>query len=103
MVSDDSSPSISISTGPALGTNGYIGYIPEYWHDTWSASFGASYQYQPNLMLRSGIAYDENPISTQHKTARIPTSDRIWLTAGFTQSLSALSSIDVAYGVHVYG
>lgn len=98
IISDDSSPSISISTGPALGGDGYIGYIPEYWHDTWSASLGASYQYQPNLMLRTGIAYDENPIRTQHKTARIPTSDRIWLTAGFTHSFSALSSIDVAYG-----
>lgn len=98
IVSDDSSPSISISTGPALGADGYIGYIPEYWHDTWSASLGATYQYQPNLVLRSGIAYDENPIRTRNKTARIPTSDRIWLTAGFTHSFSPLSSIDVAYG-----
>lgn len=98
IISDDSQPSISVSTGPALGANGYIGYIPEYWHDTWSASVGATYQYQPDLILRAGVAYDENPIRTKYKTARIPTSDRVWLTAGFSQSLSLLSSIDVAYG-----
>ncbi len=98
IISDDSSPSISISTGPALGESGYIGYIPQYWHDSWSVSVGATYQYQPTLTLRAGIAYDENPISKARKTARIPTSDRVWLSAGFTKALSPLSSFDVAYG-----
>lgn len=98
IVSNDANPSISITTSTALQGDGYIGYIPEYWHDSWSAAVGATYQYHPDLTLRAGIAYDENPISTAHKTARIPTSDRIWLSSGLTMQLSAHSSIDLAYG-----
>ncbi|MCT8126342.1 outer membrane protein transport protein [Alishewanella sp. BS5-314] len=98
IVSKDANPSISLSTGAQLGGTGYIGYIPEYWHDTWSFSLGATYQYQADLTLRAGIAYDENPIHTVHKTARIPTSDRIWLTTGLTTRLSAQSTLDLAYG-----
>ncbi|GGW59043.1 fatty acid transporter [Alishewanella tabrizica] len=98
IISNDTTPAISTSTSVALGGAGYIGYIPQFWHDTWSASFGVTYIYKPGLTLRTGIAYDENPISTRHKTARIPTSDRVWLTAGLTHRLSANSSLDMAYG-----
>lgn len=98
IISDDANPSISITTSTALQGDGYIGYIPEYWHDSWSAAVGATYQYSPDLTLRAGVAYDENPISTANKTARIPTSDRIWLSSGLTMQLSAHCSIDLAYG-----
>lgn len=98
ILSNDTAPSISLSTSVALQGEGYIGYIPEYWHDSMAAAIGATYQYTPQLTLRAGVAYDENPISTAHKTARIPTSDRIWLSGGLTRQLSAHSSVDVAYG-----
>lgn len=98
ILSNTDSPSISTSTSLQLGSAGYIGYIPQHWHDSWSASLGATYQVNPQFIWRSGLAYDENPIRSRNKTARIPTSDRIWLTAGFNYQLSAASSLDLAYG-----
>lgn len=100
IVSDDSTPSISLSTQMPQNLNktGYIGYIPEHWNDTWSFSLGTTVLYNDELSLRTGLAYDENPISTSHKTARVPTADRIWWTWGATWDLSAAQSVDFAYG-----
>lgn len=100
IVSNDANPSISLSTErPAnLNSEGYIGYIPEYWHNSWSFALGATYLYQADLTLKAGVAYDENPISQKHKTARIPTNDRVWLTVGANWQLSNQLSLDLAYG-----
>lgn len=98
ILSDDASPSISLSTQVALNYPGQIGYIPEYWRNSWSYSVGTTYQHQPDLTLKAGIAYDENPIRQERKTARIPTTHRTWLTAGANWKISAKMSLDVAYG-----
>ncbi|MBU2069772.1 MAG: outer membrane protein transport protein [Gammaproteobacteria bacterium] len=100
IVSNDTNPSISLSTQrePNLNSPGYIGYIPEYWHNSWSFALGATYVYQKDLTLKTGVAFDENPISQRHKTARIPTDDRVWLTVGANWQLSDKLSLDFAYG-----
>tara|TARA_R110002126_G_scaffold255504_1_gene398462 strand:+ start:1633 stop:3114 length:1482 start_codon:yes stop_codon:yes gene_type:complete len=100
IVSDDPNPSISLNTQrpPNLNSEGYIGYIPQQWQNSWSAALGASYVYQPGLTLKGGIAFDQNPISADHKTARIPTDDRLWLTAGANWTLNTRLSMDIAYG-----
>ena len=100
IISNDANPGISLNTQrePNLNSPGYIGYIPEYWHNSWSVAVGATYVYQPALTLKAGVAYDENPIAQSHKTARIPTDDRIWLTVGANWQLSARLSLDLAYG-----
>ena len=100
IISNDANPSISLNTQrePNLNSPGYIGYIPEYWHNSWSFALGATYVYQPDLTLKTGIAYDENPIGQSHKTARIPTDDRVWLTVGASWQLSDQLSLDLAYG-----
>jgi long-chain fatty acid transport protein len=100
IVSDDTTPSISLSTQLPQNLNkpGYIGYIPEHWQDTWSFSVGTTVQYNDELKLKTGLAYDENPISGRHKTARVPTADRIWWTWGANWALTAKQSVDFAYG-----
>ena len=100
IVSDDATPSISLSTQLPQNLNkaGYIGYIPEHWHDTWSFSVGTTVQYNDELTLKTGLAYDENPISSSHKTARVPTADRIWWTWGANWALTPEQSVDFAYG-----
>jgi long-chain fatty acid transport protein len=100
IVSNDANPSISLNTQlpPNLNSEGYIGYIPEYWQNSWSFALGATYVYQPELTLKAGVAYDENPIEQSHKTARIPTNDRVWLTVGANWQLSDKLSLDFAYG-----
>ena len=100
IISDDATPSISLSTQQPQNLNkaGYIGYIPEHWHDTWSFSVGTTVQYNDELTLKTGLAYDENPISGKNKTARVPTADRIWWTWGANWALTEQQSLDFAYG-----
>lgn len=100
IVSDDANPSISLSTQAAqnLNAEGYIGYIPEHWNDVWSFSVGTTVAYNEQLTLKTGVGYDENPITSSHKTARVPTTDRIWWTWGANWAYSANQSLDIAYG-----
>lgn len=100
IVSADANPSISLNTQiPAnLNNPGQIGYIPEYWHNSWSFAAGATYVLQSDVTLKAGVAYDENPIAQSHKTARIPTDDRVWASVGANWQLTDKLSLDFAYG-----
>ena len=68
------------------------------WDDTFRYSVGFDYQYSGKMILRSGIAYDETPVpSPERRTARIPGTDRTWLSFGFSYILDDHSSIDMGY------
>ncbi len=100
IISTDANPTISLSTQQPQNLNeeGYIGYIPEEWKNVWAFALGATYQLRPDLALKAGIAYDENPIQDSHRTARMPTTDRTWLTVGTNWQLAENMSMDFAYG-----
>jgi long-chain fatty acid transport protein len=100
IISIDATPSISLSTSQPqnLAKPGFIGYIPEYWRDTLSTSLGLTLQYRPDLQLKTGVAYDENPIAQSHKTARVPTADRLWWTVGANYLINRHWTLDLAYG-----
>lgn len=100
IVSTAGTPTISLSTQQAQNLNqpGYIGFIPEHWRDSLSVALGLSWQIQPERILKTGLAYDENPIDQSHRTARVPTTDRIWWTLGLNQQLSSHWSMDLAAG-----
>ena len=71
---------------------------PENWEDTLRYSIGFDYQYQSNMVLRAGLAYDETPIpSAELRTPRVPGNDRTWLSFGLTYTIDSESSIDVGY------
>lgn len=94
-VKSDGEGSISTIASQAYGTDpGYIIHIPEKWKDTISVAVGASYQLNDDWMLRSGYAYDESPIQDDHVTARIPSTDRHWITAGFRYRITPAASVD---------
>jgi len=98
IISDDASPSMSLSSQQSLGSSGYIGYIPEYWRDSWSFALGTTVVFSDTLTLKTGLAYDENPILNSHRTARVPSTDRIWWTWGANWALNNQQSLDFAYG-----
>ena len=100
IVSRDANPSMSLSTQQPQNLNkpGYIGYIPEYWHDTISGAVGATWQLTTHRQLKAGLAYDESPISSTHRTARVPTKDRIWGTLGWHEQLNTKWNMDLALG-----
>jgi long-chain fatty acid transport protein len=72
--------------------------IPEKWEDVTRISIGANYKYNDRLTLRTGVAFDEEPIpSARYRTPRIPGNDRTWLSLGAGYQLNKKMSIDVGY------
>jgi long-chain fatty acid transport protein len=68
------------------------------WEDVYRFSIGANYKYNDKLILRTGIAYDEEPIpSAQRRTPRIPGNDRTWLSFGAGYKLNKKLDLDVGY------
>lgn len=74
-----------------------LSLTPENWDDTLRFSLGANYRYSENLKLRAGVAYDQDAIKDQFRTARIPGNDRTWLSAGAQYKVSANSIVDFAF------
>lgn len=67
------------------------------WKDTWTFSLGTEYYMNDNLTLRFGTAWDQSPTAdNQHRTHRIPDSDRIWLSAGLSYRIDNMQ-FDLGY------
>lgn len=78
--------------------SGYVLLLKEEdFEDTWRISVGTTYQYNNNLTLRAGYAYDEGAVSYEHRSLSIPDTDRHWITVGATYALSDSMSLDVGY------
>ena len=70
----------------------------ENWKDTMRYSVGAHYQWTDRTKLLMGIGFDESPVpDAQHRTVRIPDSDRTWLAFGVGYKLNQKDVIDIAY------
>lgn len=76
----------------------YIGHIDESWVDVWAIAIGGTYQLNDKLALRAGYAYDQSPVRDEYRTARVPSSDRQWLTIGAGYKVDQDLSFDVAAG-----
>jgi len=67
------------------GTFGGSTPVQEKWKDTSRVSVGFHYypDFDENLVFRFGTTWDESPVrDAEHRTARIPCSDRIWIAGG---------------------
>ena len=67
------------------------------WHNTWSYSIGASYQVNPEWVLRTGFALDQSPTTNEHRNVRIPVGHRKILTFGAGWKASDNLTVDLAY------
>ena len=71
--------------------------VPENWKSVWTYSLGVDYYYNPQWTFRAGVSYDPTPIrSPKYRTARIPDSDRLWTTLGFSYQTTNWQ-VDVGY------
>lgn len=74
----------------------------EHWKDTLRYALGASYRQSDRLTWRAGLAYDPTPVpNAQHRTARLPDSNRTWLSVGLGYHLSKQAAMDVGY-THIW-
>lgn len=71
--------------------------VPENWKDTWRVSAGANYHYSEQWLARVGVAFDQSPVPDAYRTARIPDSDRTWLSFGGQYKPSKAGRLDFAY------
>lgn len=74
-----------------------LSLTPQNWDNSLRYSMGATYKYDSKLNLRAGIAYDEEAISDEFRTARIPSNDRTWLSVGASWQMSEKSKLDVGF------
>ena len=70
---------------------------PENWNNTMRYSVGVNYHYSDKLKLRTGLAYDEEAIDDEFRTARIPSNDRKWLSFGAGWQATPTTKLDVGY------
>ena len=70
---------------------------PENWSNTLRYSIGTNYHYSDALKLRAGLAYDDEAINDQFRTARIPGNDRKWLSLGANWKVMPNASVDIGY------
>jgi long-chain fatty acid transport protein len=72
-------------------------YIPEHWNNVWTYSAGLDYYHNENWTFRVGYSYDPTPIKNAFlRTARIPDSDRYWVTLGASYKKDKWT-VDVGY------
>ncbi|HAS6349848.1 TPA: aromatic hydrocarbon degradation protein [Vibrio vulnificus] len=69
----------------------------ENWKDNYRFAIGATYQVQPKLALRTGVAYDTSAVSDKNRTITIPETDRTWLSIGATYDWTQDFTLDAGF------
>ncbi len=73
------------------------------YQDTWRYAVGLTINPQEHWRVRTGFAYDETPVkNARTRSARIPDSDRTWLTLGFGWDPTDSLVLDLAYAHLIY-
>ncbi|QIW15017.1 hypothetical protein A4G20_00850 [Pasteurellaceae bacterium RH1A] len=86
----------------ATGSNGApLLQKDEKFSDNSRVAVGLSYDVNPALTLRTGVAFDETA-SVEHPSISIPDTDRTWYTVGATYRFTPNLSVDLAYA-HLRG
>ena len=71
---------------------------PENWKDVTRVAIGANYKYNNKLILRTGLALDEEPIpSAKFRTPRIPGNDRTWVSVGAGYKMNKKMNFDIGF------
>lgn len=68
------------------------------WRDTWRVAIGASYEYNSAWKLKSGIAYDQSPVSDpQYRPVSLPDNNRVWLSIGAQYKPTRDAALDIGF------
>ncbi len=73
-------------------------YSRQDFKDSWRLSLGGIYQWSDALKIRTGIAWDQTPVSNpENRSPRTPDVDRKWFSVGVGYRLREGLNLDVAY------
>ena len=67
------------------------------WNSTIRYAIGATYRANEKWTLRTGLSFDESPVSSQDRTLRIPDRDRIGLSFGASYQFIDNYKVDFGY------
>lgn len=70
---------------------------PENWRNTFRFALGLGYRMNENLMLRTGVAYEQSAVPDAFRTPRLPDNDHTIVAFGLNYKLSRSGSVDAAY------
>ena len=76
---------------------GYVSNVKEKWRDTNFYAIGANYKIDHQWTWRLGLAYDQSAVRYEHRTPRIPDSDRLWYSTGLNYKYNDKLTFDFAY------
>jgi long-chain fatty acid transport protein len=88
---------VTISTGSGGGA------IPRNWDDTWHYAAGIHYRPSPKWLLRTGIAYDTNPVDSSDRTADMPIDRQVRYAVGASYDWSESLTVGASFVYADYG
>ncbi|NIZ00613.1 transporter [Thalassospira lucentensis] len=71
------------------------------WSSAWFGTLGARYQYDENWAFTGGIAYDQTPVKTEHRSVRLPDSNRYWVSLGTSYKVNDWADVSLGY-THIF-
>ncbi|GAB0111385.1 outer membrane protein transport protein [Pseudoalteromonas distincta] len=71
----------------------------ESFSDSYRFAVGSDYQYNEDLLLRAGVAFDQSPVSQDHLSISIPDTDRFWLSFGGNYAIDQHSNVDLGVSI----
>ncbi|HBN22849.1 MAG TPA: hypothetical protein DD412_06390 [Holosporales bacterium] len=67
------------------------------WKNVFMFSLGADWKFAKDWVAHFGAAYDQSPISDQHRGPRLPGEDRAWLATGLDWSVTDWAKVGLSY------
>ncbi|WP_339528631.1 OmpP1/FadL family transporter [Pseudomonas mucidolens] len=88
-----------VTTAGGVLAPGIVGSIKEEqnWHDTWAYALGTSYRITKQVVLRTGLTFDQSPTNNTDRSPRIPTGDRTIFSLGLGYDVMPNMTVDLAY------
>jgi long-chain fatty acid transport protein len=71
------------------------------WRDSWFVTAGAQYHFSDHWLGRFGVAVDQTPTRYSTSTPQIPEANSLWIGCGVRYTITASTSLDLAYG-HIF-
>lgn len=71
--------------------------LPRNWKDTWHYSAGFHYRANEKWLLRSGVAYDTNPVDATDRTADMPVDRQVRYAVGADYKWSSCLTVGVSF------
>jgi long-chain fatty acid transport protein len=69
--------------------------------NAWRVALGTDYKFNKDLIVKGGLAFEQSPTNKNHRSARLPDSDRYWVAFGLKYVIYKNLTIDGAYA-HVF-